>query len=64
MYTFSAVFDIMAIVGDYGTLKTWGLLMPGGVQCTNHDMPDTPQVTIHTNLEQRLGMTHITFFLS
>jgi hypothetical protein len=34
----------MAIVGDYGTIKTWALVMPGGVQCTDHDMPDMPQV--------------------
>jgi hypothetical protein len=39
-----AVFNIMAIVGDYGTIKTWALVMPGGVQCTDHDMPDMPQV--------------------
>ncbi len=34
----------MAIVGDNGNIKTWALIMPGGVQCTDHDMPDMPQV--------------------
>ena len=40
----SLVFSIMAIVGDYGSQKTWGVIMPGGVQCTDHGLPDMPQV--------------------
>jgi hypothetical protein len=31
------------MVGGYSTQKDWILTMPGGVACTNHDMPVMPQ---------------------
>jgi len=31
------------MVGNYGSRKDWILTMPGGVACTNHDLPLMPQ---------------------
>ena len=38
-----AVFEMMAFAGSYGSMKDWILIMPGGTQCKDHDMPDMPQ---------------------
>jgi hypothetical protein len=39
----SVVRDILAISGDVNTfIKTWSLIMSGGEECLDHDMPDLP----------------------
>ncbi len=46
IYIISVVRDIMAITG--GTLnagnaaKSWNLIMSGGEECLEHDLPDNP----------------------
>ena len=44
---FLVVEDILAIAGGFGASGfqlTWSIVMPGGRECTTHDLPDIPNV--------------------
>jgi hypothetical protein len=46
MYIISVVRDIMAITGGAfnsgNAAKSWNLIMSGGEECLEHDLPDNP----------------------